>query len=129
MSKPLGRPTVITPEIITKLEEAFSVGASDKEAIFYANIGSSTFYEYCSNNPDFAERKEQLKDMPKYQARKNISKALNDGDKDISKWYAERKIKGEFSPRQELTGEDGGPVKVESNVITFKKYGEGTTGS
>ncbi len=98
----LGRPTVMTPEIISKLEEAFSVGATDKEAIFLANIASATFYDYCKANPDFAERKEVLKDMPKYKARKNIVAKIDMGDVPVSQWYAERKMKEEFSNRTDL---------------------------
>jgi len=109
-----GRPTVMTPETIAKLEEAFLNGASDKEAIFQANIGSSTFYEYCKENPNFAERKEDLKDQVKYRARKNIVQAIEGGDKTLSQWYLERKVKEEFSPRVEQTGKEGGAIQVES---------------
>jgi hypothetical protein len=97
-----GRPTVMTPETISKLEEAFSVGATDKEAIFLANISSATFYAYCKEHPEFSERKEALKDMPKYRARKNIVNKINDGDVPVSQWYAERKAKEEFSNRTDL---------------------------
>ena len=102
MENPVGRPTVMTPEIISKLEEAFSIGATDKEAIFVANISSTTFYKYCQENPEFAERKERLKDMPKYKARKNIVDKINSGDVPTSQWYAERKAKEEFSNRTDL---------------------------
>lgn len=102
-----GRPTVMTPETIAKLEIAFSNGASDKEAIFIGGIGSSTFYDYCQANPEFSERKEGLKDMVKYQARKNIVDAILEGDKQQSNWYLERKAKDEFSSRTENTGADG----------------------
>lgn len=98
----VGRPTVMTEETIRILEEAFSNGATDKEAIFLANISSSTFYAYCKEYPEFSERKESLKDMPKYQARKNIVKKINDGDVTTSQWYAERKMKEEFSNRTDL---------------------------
>jgi hypothetical protein len=108
----VGRPTIMTPETISKLEEAFLNGASDKEAIFLANISSSTFYAYCQDNPDFSERKEALKDMVKYQARQNIVNAINNGDKPLSQWYLERKAKSEFAQRQEHTGEEGGAIKV-----------------
>lgn len=103
----IGRPTIITPETIATLEEAFSNGASDKEAIFLANISSATFYNYCKEHPDFLERKEALKDMVKYQARKNIKEAIVGGDKLTSQWYLERKVKEEFAQRSEVTGKDG----------------------
>ena len=112
-----GRPTVMTPEIIALLEEAFLNGASDREAIFQANIGMSTFYEYCQNNTDFAERKEQLKEAVKYRAKLNVARAINDGDKILSQWYLERKAKDEFSTRTEQTGKDGGPIQVEDTEV------------
>jgi hypothetical protein len=98
----VGRPTVMTPEVLLKLEEAFSVGATDKEAIFLADISPATFYLYCKEHPEYLERKEALKDMPKYRARKNIVGKINDGDVPVSQWYAERKAKEEFSNRTDL---------------------------
>lgn len=98
----IGRPTVMTLEVLAKLEEAFSVGATDKEAIFIAGISKDAFYDYCKINPDFADRKEALKDMPKYAAKKNIVNKINLGDVSTSQWYAERKIKEEFSNRTDL---------------------------
>ena len=103
----VGRPTVMTDETLQKLEEAFSNGATDKEAIFIANISSATFYAYCKDNPEFSERKEALKDMPKYRAKKNIVGKITDGDVPTSQWYVERKVKEEFSTRNDvnLSGE------------------------
>lgn len=106
-TRKVGRPAAITTEIIGKLEVAFLNGASDKEACFVAGIGATTLYEYCNDNPQFAERKEALKEMIKYKARSNVSKAINDGDKPLSQWYLERKAKDEFSVRTENTGKDG----------------------
>ena len=103
----MGRPTVVTPESIIKLEMAFSNGASDKEACFIAGIGMSTLYDYCTANPDFSEKKEALKDMLKYQARKNVAEQLHAQDIETSKWYLERKAKNEFAQRSEITGDKG----------------------
>ncbi len=98
----VGRPTVMTESTLNKLEEAFSVGASDKEACFVANISHQTLYNYQKDHPEFVERKEALKDMPKYKARKNIVGKINEGDVPTSQWYAERKAKEEFSNRTDL---------------------------
>ncbi len=114
----IGRPTVMTPENIAKLEIAFSNGASDLEACFIAGISKSTFYDYCKENPSFSDRKEALKEMPKYRARVNIVEAINSGDKQQSNWYLERKAKSEFAQRTEQTGADGTPIVV--NLINYK---------
>ncbi len=111
----VGRPTVMDEATLHKLETAFLNGATDKEAIFQAAISSSTFYDYCKENPEFAERKEQLKDQVKYRARQNIVKAIEEGDKSLSQWYLERKVKNEFAQRTEHTGEEGGPIELENS--------------
>lgn len=102
-----GRPTVMTPAVIAKLEEAFNNGATDLEACFLADISKDALYDYCKVHPEFSERKEALKNMPKYQAKMNIVKEINNGDAEISQWYLERRAKDEFSTRNELTGKDG----------------------
>lgn len=123
----VGRPTIMTEETIAKLEQAFLIGASDREACLVANINPATLYRYCEENPEFSERKEILKDTPKYTARTNIINALNDGDKDTSKWYAERKIKEEFAQRTETTGKDGKDIIIPVDAVALelaKKYEE-----
>lgn len=112
MKRPVGRPTKMTPENIAKLEIAFSNGASDVEACFVAGITKTTLYEYCIVHPEFTDRKEALKDMVKYQARTNVADAVRDGDKSLSQWYLERKVKEEFAQRSELTGQNGGAIEV-----------------
>lgn len=96
-----GRPTVMTEAVIGKLEEAFAFGSTDLEACFYAGISKDALYDYQVKHPEFTERKEALKDNPAMLARKNVYDALSEGDKDISKWYLERKKKDEFSTKTE----------------------------
>lgn len=105
--KTAGRPTIFSPDIIDKLETAFSWGAGDLEACFYAGISKSALYDYQKRNPEFAERKEILKEKMIFQARKVINDAMLEGDKETAKWYLERKKKSEFTTRQEVTGADG----------------------
>lgn len=112
-----GRPTVITPETIDKLEEAFSNGATDLEACFIAGISKSTLYDYCKEDTVFSERKEALKEMVKYQARKNVVTSINKGDIAQSNWYLERKAKDEFSNRTEHTGNEGGAIEIKVEEV------------
>ncbi len=112
-----GRKTVMTPEIIDKLEGAFSLGCTDIEACFMANISKTTLYNYQNTHPDFLERKEQLKDSLILQARHVIYDALQNNDKEMAKWYLERKKKSEFSTRQEVTGEDCHPLIPKIEIL------------
>jgi len=75
-----GRPTVITEEVIRKLESAFVAGCTDLEACCYADISKTALYEYCQKNDAFAERKETLKNQPVMQARFIVQESLNTGD-------------------------------------------------
>jgi len=105
--KKMGRPTVMTENTIRKLEEAFIKGLSDREACLYANIGTSTLYDYCNENPEFSERKELLKEQVKMRAKINIAEKINNGDISASMWYLERKGKEDgFNLKQELAFEN-----------------------
>jgi len=101
------RPTVMTPETIAKLEEAFAWGCTDTEACLWADIAQKTLYLYQEKHPEFIHRKESLKDTPLLLARKTVVNAIKKGDRDTAMKYLERKKKDEFSLRSEHTGKDG----------------------
>lgn len=101
----VGRPTVMTENVLRKLEYAFMRGLPDREACDYADIGTTTLYDYCKENPEFAERKETLKQHPTAKARLNVTEAIENGDVDLSKWWLERKRKDEFSLKQEINAD------------------------
>lgn len=107
----IGRPTIMTPETISKLEEVFSIGGSDNEACFYAGIGKSTLYNYQQEHPEFVERKEALKERPILKARQTVVKSLDDADMALK--FLERKKKDEFSLRTELTGQNGEALQIQ----------------
>lgn len=94
-----GRPTIMTPELVNKLEMAFSMGCTDLEACLFANISKQTLYNYQEKHPGFVDRKEMLKQKLVLKARTVIAEALNKKDENTAKWYLERKRKDEFSPK------------------------------
>ena len=114
---PGGRPTVMTPETISKLEHAFSMGCSDVEACLYAGIGKSTLYDHQERDKKFSERKEQLKESPALLARQTIYNNVST-DPDIAKWYLERKKKDEFGTKSEvkLSGDDKNPIVYKADL-------------
>jgi len=114
-----GRPTKMSKETITKLEEVFALGGSDSEACFYANISKQTLYNYQKENPEFVDRKEALKEKPILKARQTVVKALDD-PKD-AQWFLERKRKEEFSLRQEVTGPEGEKLLSSKQLETLKE--------
>ncbi len=115
--KALGRRTVMTPEVIEKLEQAFMRSLSDLDACFYAGIGKTALYDYQKEHPEFTERKHALRNLPSVKARANIVTEIDKGDTEASMWWLERKEKQEFSTRNELTGADGEPLKPVETIV------------
>ena len=96
----MARPTVMTDDVLQKLEGAFLIGCTDIEACFIADIAPQTLYNYQKDRPEFLERKEALKSSPIYIARKSVvDKMAEDGD--LALKYLERKAKAEFSTKTE----------------------------
>lgn len=97
-----GRATVMTPEVIEKLEEAFLLGCTDVEACLAADIAPATLYNYQEKHPEFLERKEQLKQNPVYKARKTVVNAITK-DPRLAMDYLSRKAKKEFGNNVDIT--------------------------
>lgn len=108
-----GRPTKMTPEVLRKLEQAFAVGCTDREACVYAGVAYSTFSDYCRKNPEFSDQKEALKTAPGYKARVAIMEALEAGDVKTAKWVLD-KIDGKAGQKLQL--EHRGEVEVVKRV-------------
>ena len=109
---PGGRPTAMTDEVIAKLEQAFLLGCTDREACMYADIVPSTLYRFCQSNPAFSERKEVLKEKQFWKARQVLSDALDNGDVATAHKVIDRKEGSKLS----ISGADGGPVLTERTV-------------
>ncbi len=103
--RPVGRPSKLTPLVIKKLEEAFAMGSSDGEACYYAEISTVTFYAYLKKNPEFVNRRDQLKERPVLMARQKVVNEIT-SDVKVAQWFLERKRKGEFAVRTDITSGD-----------------------
>lgn len=112
-----GRPTVMTPETVKKLEYGFLKGLTDAECCLYADISKQTLYDYCEKHPEFTDRKEQLKKQPSIQAKLNVTEAIDNGDIDLSRWYLERKNKDEFSLKQEIKADVQDTITINVELV------------
>ena len=106
----VGRPTKMTPEVVTKLEEVFALDGTVEEACFYAGISRNAYYEWVKAKPELNDRFEELRQRPFLKARQTIVKNLDQPEH--AKWYMERKKKREFAQRTEMTGEDGKDLTI-----------------
>jgi hypothetical protein len=84
-------------EVVAKLQYAFSIGATSKEACCFADISTDSFYRYCNKYPEFRNKIELLQTTPVFLARVAIYNAIVNGDLKMSRWYLERKRPEEFS--------------------------------
>ena len=116
----VGRPTVMTNDVIAKLELAYTAGANNTQACDFAGISQDAFYDYIKKYPEFSDKIERWTQRLKLGAKMNVKNAIDDGDKDMSKWYLEKTDNG-FNPKQkqELTGKDGNPIEVQSTVQIY----------
>ena len=110
----VGRPLIMTPEVIQKLEDAFSWGCTDLEACCNANISKSTLYNYCDANPKFMERKEILKNQPVMKARRVVQAALDEDDINTAHKVIDRKEGSKV--KSEITGANGGAIESKWTV-------------
>lgn len=111
----MARPTVVTPEVVMKLEQAFAIDASVTEACSYADISRNTFYEWLKANPEYQDRIDELRERPVLKARQTVVKSLDTPSS--AQWYLSRKAKKEFAERIEKTGADGEPLQPDTEAI------------
>ena len=114
MANAVGRPLIMTPGVIQKLEDAFSWGCTDLEACCNADISKSTLYNYCDANPKFMERKEILKNQPVMKARRVVQAALDENDINTAHKVIDRKEGSKV--KNEISGVNGGAIESKWTV-------------
>ena len=84
-----GRPTVMTEEIVGKLEYGFMKGLNVTECCHYADISRSAFYDYVALHPEFSDRMDELRSNPSTKAKLNVVEAIeNDTNPVLSAEHA-----------------------------------------
>lgn len=99
----IGRPTVMTDEVIRKIEEVAALDGSVAEMAYYAGIHPDTVYAHMKSNPEFSDRITALRNRPVLKARQTVTKALDDPT--FAFKYLEKKAKKEFGNSLELSGD------------------------
>lgn len=91
-------PPCVTPEVLSKLEIAFSCGCPVTEACLVAGIARNTYYNFLKAKPEYEDRFQALRDKPVLEARKRIAEQIPEDTK-TAQWYLERKRPDEFSTK------------------------------
>ena len=113
-SKSVGRPTVITEEVVRKLESILQLGVSDGIACQYAQISRDAFYDHLKNDPAFSDRIQSAKDLITIAAGQVVVNDIT-VNKDVAsaKWWLERKAPDEFGDKKSE------PPPIQVNVGVF----------
>lgn len=83
--------TKLTPEVITKLKQAFAIGATVKQACYYAEISTMTYYRWIEKNPILSDEFDHMRERLPLAAKTNIATAIESmKDIPLSKWLVER---------------------------------------
>lgn len=94
-----GRPTVCTPDVLKKLEQAFLAECSDEEACQFAGISPATLYNYQKAHPGYLEHKRLLKQNVGAAAKLRLAQAIPESAQD-ARWYLERKRSDQYGAKQ-----------------------------
>lgn len=100
--KTKGRKSVMTKETLQKLEYAFRLGCTDREACIESNISPQTLYNYQTSNPAFLEQKELWKSDPILRARKAVVERL-ELDPNLAMKFLEKRLPEEFGNNQKVS--------------------------
>lgn len=120
---PGGRPTVMVPEVLKKLERAYCGGATHAEAAAYADISERVLYNYHKANPEFVQRIEGLKGRPRLLAKLIVLDKLEANDLATAWEVLERgKVLGYEKPQEQPKPGQGG---VQVNVLSPSQTPEG----
>lgn len=101
----MARPSKLSESVVQKLEDAFKLGCTTQEACCYANISTSSYYDWSANNREFSDKMELFKKYLEIKSRTVIAKSLEAGDVKTAMWYLERKNKTEFCTKAEYKQE------------------------
>ena len=97
--------------IISDLKNAFTKDYTIERACRYAGINIDTYYDWRMKSEEFSSIMDRCQDHLVNAAQDIISNKIEeDKDNDIAVWVLERRDKKRYSPRQEVTGENGTPL-------------------
>jgi hypothetical protein len=97
----VGRPPLMTEEIVEKLQSLIAGGTYITEACKIVGIDRTTLYKYIANHPNFSTKIQELRIATKAAAESNIvNSIINDGDI-ANSWRWLEKFDPDFIPKED----------------------------
>jgi hypothetical protein len=118
------RKTIMTEDVIKKLEEAIKIDCTIGQACAYAWINEATYYDHYKKNPQFSKRMDDAEKWLHILASQKWAEWIQKGDKDMIKEYKKKRDK-RYADKLEHSGTDWWPI----GVIFLPKLGDGWTDS
>ena len=115
--KATGRPSVMTEEVIGKLESILKIDWTIGEACSYAWIDQSTYYDWVKKDIRFSKKMTAAQDYPFILARKTLMKGMQNGDQRSAIEYLKRRDR-RYKDKQEL--EHSGDVDIKNINVEIK---------
>lgn len=119
-----GRPAYDWRKIVRYLEEAFRLDATVEEACSYARVSTTWYHDEKKKNPEFSEKITMAKQYPLLVAKGAVVGAMEAGDQITGLKYLERRQKKLYSPRVEVTGEEGDAIQIDIKAEAAKRAGK-----
>lgn len=107
----MARPTKRTPEREARLMEALRAGNTRRASCAYAGIDQDTLANWMRKFSDFSDAIEKAEADAEIRNVAIIQKAASESWQ-AAGWWLERRRPADYRQRQELTGADGGPLKI-----------------
>ncbi len=117
--KKVGRPSIMTPEIVGKLIEAFEMDCTIGEACAYADIHRDTYYDWAKKHPQFSYNMQKAQERPFIKAKKILFLSMETAQDAIK--FLERRQKDLYALRLENTGKNGEPLQLISDAELDRK--------
>lgn len=119
-----GRPPIDRMKALRYLVEAFKLDATDEEACSYAGVSESWYYDEMKKKDEFSEQIHRAQRYPFLVAKGSVVGAMETGDNITGLKYLERRQKKLYSPRVEVTGEEGDSIVVDLVTEARKRAGK-----
>ncbi len=85
-----GRPTVITPEVVSILVTSFHDGLTVREACWQAGISHEAYYSRLREDEQFTDTMSKAQSMVSISAKRLVAHSIREGNLASAKWWLER---------------------------------------
>lgn len=113
----VGRPTVLTPQVVSKLEALLSIGLTVREACLESGISHETYYSRVRSDERFADKMAKAQNTVTTTAKKVVATQVLGGDTKTAMWWLDRLDKKELAKQQVVAG-DSPTTSAETDPIT-----------